>query len=153
MIPAQNSKHVTLYDGTLATNNTTVYSAAMSGYRSARIVVQWDKASATNSSVTLTTCDFKYGDTTSSFTTISGGNGTSGTASSSQYTLPVNNSTSLYSTIVADVRNDTGYAYIGALVAPSSTSFKTVTITAHLSEPTEGPVSNGGGLKGISLIA
>lgn len=140
MIPIQNAKIQTLYDGSLATNNSTYYSVDASGYRSCTFIVNWDKPTATNSSVTLTTCTFAGGNTTSLGTSIA--TGTTGTSPvASQYTFPINNNTSLYSEIHAHIRNDTGYKYLGALVTPSSTSFKNVTITAVLTEPIEGPVS------------
>lgn len=138
MIPVQNTKIQTLYDGSLATNNSTYYSVDTTGYRSCTFIVNWDKPTATNSSVTLTTCTFAGGDTTSLGTSIA--TGTTGTSpGSSQYTFPVGNTTTLYSEIHAHIRNDTGYKYLGALVVPSSSSFKIVTITAVLSEPREGP--------------
>lgn len=143
MIHAQNGKVATLYNGTLATNNTTTYSVAMAGYRSCKFLVQWDAPTATNSSTTLTTLTYSGGNSTSLGTAIL--TGTTGTSpTSSQLTIPINNNTSNYTSHVAHIRNDSGYSHLGVLVVPSSTSFKTVNISAHLSEPTEGPVANGG---------
>lgn len=140
MIPIQNATFVTLYDGTLATNNSTAYSVACNGHRSCTLLVQWDKASATNSSVTATSCTFAAGDTTSLGTSVL--TGTTGTPTSSQYVLPINNDTSLYTQVVANFRNETGYKYIGVTPVPSSTSFKTFTIVGILSESNEAPVAS-----------
>lgn len=140
MIPIQNAKVVTLYDGSLATNNSTAYTVAMAGYRSCTMIVQWDKASATNSSVTATSATFAAGDSTSLGTSVL--TGTTGTPTASQYVLPINNDTSLYTQIVANFRNDTGYSHIGVTPVPSSTSFKIFTVTAILSEAEEGPIAS-----------
>ena len=143
MIHAQNGKIATLFNGSLATNNTTTYAVAMSGYRSVRFLVQWDKPSATNSSTTLTTLTYSGGDSTSLGTAILTGT-TSTSPTSSQLTIPINNLTANYTSHVCDIRNDKGYSHLGVLVAPSSTSFKLVNISAHLTEPTEGPIAGSG---------
>ena len=139
MIDIQNTKCVTLLDNAgVATNNSTYVYVDCSGYRTCTFIIGGDVADATNASATLTSCTFQGGNTTSLGTTIVTGT-TSTSPGSSQFTLPINNLTAVYSTIVAHIRNDTGYKYIGALVVPSETDHNNYCVTAVLSEPTEGP--------------
>ncbi len=139
MIPIQNTKCVTLLDSAaVATDNSTYVYVDCTGYRSCTFIIGGDVAANTSSSATLTSCTFAGGNTTSLGTTIA--TGTTGTSpGSSQFTLPINNLTAVYSTIVAHIRNDTGYKYLGVLAVPSSTSFNNYCVTAVLSEPREGP--------------
>lgn len=130
-------------------NASTATTATARGYVDAKnfgdidIVLSAAVASATNSSATFTSLAIQHSDTTdaSNFSTIL--EGTSGTPTSSQFALTVNNTVTAYTAYRASVKTDGRKRYVGVLFQPM-TAYNTNFAVAFKSNPTEGPSATGG---------
>jgi hypothetical protein len=133
---AQNTKNVViLAPGTAATNATaTVAVVDTKGWDYAKVKVQMAAATATNSSAKFITLELQEGDTTSSFSAITGATGTTNsTASSSQFVLPVNNNTSVGQAISFYVDLKARKRYLNLSITPPA-SHTTLAATCDLSK-------------------
>lgn len=107
------------------------------------IVVGAAKASATNSSATFTSLVIQHSDTTdaTNFSTIM--SGTTGTPTSSQFALTVNNDTSAFTAYRATVKKDGRKRYVGIVYQPM-TGYNTNYAVAFKGGLRESPSSTGG---------
>lgn len=107
------------------------------------IIIGAGKAAATNASATFTSLAIQHSDTTdaTNFSTIM--SGTTGTPTSSQFSLTVNNDTAVFTAYRATVRKDGRKRYLAVLYQPM-TGYNTNYAVAFKSGKRESPSDNGG---------
>lgn len=126
MIHAQNSKEVVLLSpATNATNADATNYFDRKGFNYAEVEVAVPPATATNSSAKLQVLALSEGDTTSSFSAISGFTGTTNsTAATGEFVIPVWNNTSVGTIhkLMVDCRARKRYIKLSARPAASHTT-------------------------------
>lgn len=145
MLLAQVGDISTLNTGTVATNATSRHYIDTKGFDAIDILVSAPKATATNGTGTFTSLALQHSDTTdaSNFSTIV--EGTSGTPTSSQFSMPTNNDTDAWTDVRFSLKKDGRKRYVGVLVQAAA-SYNTLGISAYLHRAKEGPSANGGAL-------
>jgi hypothetical protein len=147
MILDQTGKHVTLNTGVVATDATSRHYVDSNGFGAVDILVSAPKATATNGTGTFTSLALQHSDTTdaTNFSTIV--EGTSGTPTSSQFSMPTNNDTDAWTDVrLSLAKQGSRKRYVGVLIRATAAAYDDVSISAMLSRAAEGPVTNGGAL-------
>lgn len=145
MIMSQTGDMEVFFNASTATNATARGYVDTLGFDAVDIIIAAAKAAATDASASFTSIAIQHSNTTdaTNFSTIM--SGTTGTPTSSQFSLTANNNTNVFTAYRVTVNKHGRGRYVGAVIQ-APTGYNTNVMVAFKSRSKEGPSSTGGAL-------